>query len=329
MKNNKLKAVFNKVASSRLSIFLPTIILVAISASSGCIDQGQSFDFDSFIDSISNIVDPTVDPTVVAAVDPVTVVNAEFNAGMFASECKINDCVQASESNCGILSSRMDVYNPNNSTELIGQVPVRFDGTNNGDTYNDIFQQTQDEYIQKAEAIQSVARAGTVPDIAEFSEDCLYASESNWGVLNSRMDVYDPKNLTELIGQVPVEFNGRGTTYAEIVGNTAAEYTTNAEALQSVARAGTVPDIVEFSKDCFQAEGGVFTSKMNVYNPNNSTEFLGQVSVEFDGRKGATYVEIVENAAAEYAQKAEAIQSMFAAKTSAVSNVVAANTVKP
>ena len=116
---------------------------MAASASSGCLDQGQSFDFDSFIDSISNTVDPTT------AIDPVTINNVDI----FASEGGINDCVYASEQNM-TFDKGIEVYNPNNPTESLGRVPVEVNGIDT--TYAETVKNAAADYVQKAKDIQSV-----------------------------------------------------------------------------------------------------------------------------------------------------------------------------
>ena len=222
MKKNRFKNAFNKVASSRFSLFLLPVILMAASASSGCLDQGQSFDFDSFIDSISNTVDPTT------AIDPVTINNVDI----FASEGGINDCVYASEQNM-MFDTSINVYNPNNPTESLGQTLVEFNGIDAA--YTETVENAAASYDLNAKALQSVYSAGTIPesDFGEFSANCFHASKQNM-MFDKSINVYHPNNPTKVIGQIPIEFNGIDTTYAETVKNAAADYVQKAKDIQSV-----------------------------------------------------------------------------------------------
>ena len=127
----------------------------------------------------------------------------------------------------------INVYNPNNPTESLGRVPVEVNGIDT--TYTETVENTAANYDLNAKALQSVYSSGTIPesDFGEFSANCFHASKQNM-MFDKSINVYHPNNPTKVIGQIPIEFNGIDTTYAETVKNAAADYVQKAKDIQSV-----------------------------------------------------------------------------------------------
>ncbi|MCK5518091.1 MAG: hypothetical protein KAI61_01635 [Alphaproteobacteria bacterium] len=319
---NKLGNIFNEVACShpRLSLFLPTIVVIAASASSGCLEQVSSFDFDSFIDSISNTVDPDLDSIAnleitktVTTIDSVSVDPDAFSKIPQQDIGIFNNAVNQAANGDLISTQWINVYNPDNQTEVLFQMPVDFDGRD-GAAYDDIVSGALKDYNQKLTAILDIKEEITGSDNFETFVDTVnqvtLQSRSHDFTSNQWMNVPDPNNTSEVLCEIPVKVYGANdATYNKIVEGAINDYNEKVEAVQYAAEKLTDTNFDTFIDCCNQAANydRIVSFNMDVYNPNDPTKVLFQIPVEFDGSNNVDYTKIVKNALDDYNEKSSAI----------------------